>query len=110
MTTKTNKIDRFLASLTNESGVFGLLGDGHGLSFYKMYVRTSRTSKAWWKFETGAAPTTLNPMKYQAEVKVSARAPAVWAPLVKVGAYGHHPDRPAIGKLLARAKELAGSV
>jgi hypothetical protein len=100
------KVDRFVASLTNESEFFGLLGKGYPGSFYKVYVRETRDTKRWWVFEVGAAPSSLDPIKYQARLRVSGRAAAVWAPVPFLADYTHDPAKGSIGKLLARAGEL----
>jgi hypothetical protein len=100
------KVDRFMASLTDESEFFGLLGRGYPGSFYKVYVRQTRDAKRWWVFEVGAAPSSLDPIKYQARLKVSGRAAAVWAPLPFLADYTHDPAKASIAKLLGRANEL----
>ena len=100
------KIDRFLVELTNESEVFGLIGKGYPGSFYKVYARLARDTKTWWKFEWSAGPSKLDPIKYQAELTVSERATAVWAPLTHLVKFAHDPKREALAKLFARAAEL----
>ena len=107
---REDKLARFLATLTEESEFFGLFGDGYPTSFYKVYVRPARTSRQWWKFESGAGPwyTNKDPMKYQASLKVSGRATAVWAPLTRIVDYAFSPEKPAIGRLFERANELNG--
>lgn len=107
---REDKVARFLASLTEESEFFGLFGKGHPTSFYKVYVRPTRTSRQWWKFESAAGPwhTNQDPMKYQAGLKVSGRATAVWGPLGRIADYAFSPEKPAIGRLFDRARALNG--
>lgn len=100
------KVDRFLASLTHESEFFGLIGEGYPNSLYKVYVRSTRSSARWWKFEVEARPVKRNPIKHQANVSVSARGTAIWAPLPHLVHFQYHPDKGSIAKLLARATEL----
>lgn len=103
---KVDKVDVFLAALTPESEFFGLIGEGYPTSLFKVYVRAKRTSSRWWKFGVNAAPVKRDPIKYQAKMQVSARAPAVWAPLAHLPHYQHPPQKAAIAKLLARVADL----
>ena len=101
------KVDKFAASLTNESEFFGLLGNGYPHSFYKVYVRKTKDSKCWWIFQWDAHPTRINPIKHQANLKVEGRVATVWAPLRYLAIdFTHDPERKAIAKLFARAAEL----
>jgi hypothetical protein len=101
------KVDKFVASLTKDSEFFGLLGRGYLGSFYKVYARLTKDSRKWWRFEVGARPSRINPIKYQGDLPVAGRAAAVWAPLPFLADYVHHPERRAIAKLRARAVELS---
>lgn len=103
---QNKKLEKFLASLSEESEFFGVLGTGYPNSFYKVYVRSKKTSKNWWKFEVGAGKTSLNPIKYQASLNVSSRAATVWAPIAYLPEYTYAPWKDSIGKLIERAKEI----
>ncbi len=106
---EAKKVERYLASLTSESEFFGLLGAGYADSFYKVYVRPTKAATKWWKFEAGAGLYHTDPIKYQANLKVSGRAVTVWGPLPEIVSFKWKPDNNAIGLLVARAKELATS-
>ncbi len=103
---EAKKVERYLASLSNESEFFGLLGAGYPDSFYKVYVRSTKTAPKWWKFEDRAAPHHTDPQKYQANLKVSGRAVTVWGPLPEIVSFKWKPHNRAIGLLFARATEL----
>jgi hypothetical protein len=100
------KLDRYLASLSEESEFFGLLGTGYPGSFYKVYVRPTIKGREWWRFESSAGPSTTDPIKHQAKLPVTDRAAAVWCPLPFLADYTHDPAKQSIGLLIARAKEL----
>ena len=101
------KLARFLGSLSTESEFFGILGREHPNSFYKVYVRPTQRSRTWWKFETRAGPTDRDPVKFQAKLDVRKQAVAIWGPLKELGQFTFWNERPVIGRLFERARELA---
>ena len=82
-----------------------MVGKGYPNSCYKVYARPPRKAK-WWRFEVGAAPSTIDPIKDQAKLPVEGRVTVVWAPVHHMINFTHHPERTSIARLLARAAEL----
>ncbi|HVY61523.1 MAG TPA: hypothetical protein VHF22_07710 [Planctomycetota bacterium] len=100
------KIEKYLAELTADAEAFALFGAGYPTSVYKVYVRASPKAK-WWKFDHSVSPNVPDPMKYQARVKMKARAAALWSPIALLNEYQHHPDKPAVVRLMATVKNLS---
>jgi len=100
------KVDRFLAKLTVDSEIFGLVGRGFPGSFYKVYVRAGADSKRWWKFEWTASPSRIDPIEYQARIPVRGRATTIWAPITDLPDFVCSTARPALVKLMQRGAAL----
>jgi len=102
---RDEETEQFLSSLGKWSECFGLIGRGYPNSLYKVYVRATQTSP-WWCFDLGAAPATVDPIEYQANLPVERRAAAAWVPLHYLVNFTHHPDKFPLAKLMARAEVL----
>lgn len=104
---KAEEFEKFLASLTTRSEIFGLLGRGFPNSFYTVYVRPEPTQK-WWRVSwKSAMPVAYDPMQKEGEIEVKERCGAVWGPICYLRVYGHMPG-PALDRLVSRANELTG--
>lgn len=102
------KYDKFLATLTKESEVFGLLGRGFPHSFYKVYVR-SEPGKKWWRIEVrGATAESYDPIKREEKLPVTKRTAVVWAPIGDILHYDHMAGD-ALDRLYERVTELVGA-
>lgn len=83
------KFEKFLATLTKESEVFGLLGKGFPHSFYKVYVR-SEPGKKWWRIEVrGATPEAYDPIRREEKLAVKKRTAVIWSPIADMLHYDH---------------------
>jgi hypothetical protein len=91
--------------LTGDAEILGFFGDGYPTSIYRAYVR-ARPESRWWRFDHGAGPSDVDPVKAQAELPVQARVSVVWTSLSRLADYQHHPDKAAVVLLMARAAEL----
>jgi hypothetical protein len=101
---KGRKIDRWVKALTNDSEFYGLIGKGTD-SFYRVYVRKSKTSK-WWRFEFTANLISSDPIKYCEGLPPEDRVKSVRGELGKMVKYKYFPERVAIKKLFDRSQEL----
>jgi hypothetical protein len=104
---RSAKVERFVASLTVESEFFGLLGTGYRDSFYKIYVRATKDTFRWWRFEVEAGPSRIDPLKNQSDLKVAGRAAAIWAPLPFLCDYEHDPAKRSMARLWSRVADLS---
>jgi hypothetical protein len=104
------RADRFVASLTDESEFFGLIGAGCPDSFYRIYVRLTKESRTWWRFEVGAGPSSINPIKRQGNMNVADRAVAMWGPIPFLADYTYDPEKLSIAKFNSRSLVIQPSL
>lgn len=102
---KEAKTAEYLANLSTDAEAFALFGAGYPTSVYRVYVRASPKAK-WWKFDQSVSPDVADPMKRHAQLRVKARAVALWTPLARLNDYLHHPDKAAVARLMNRVRTL----
>lgn len=100
------KFQKFLAAITKESELFGLLGREYPHSFYRIFIRTDPTAK-WWRIEAGSAQEAKDPFDYQHSLPVKSRTGVVWGS-VQYGLVFDHIEGEPMRRLVARIEEVCG--
>jgi len=98
-----DKIAEFVGLLNDRSEVFAFLTPGT-LRVRCAYVR-AREKAPWWRFERGAEPTRVEPVRDTARPGIADRPVVFWGPLSALAALHAESDRPALAALLYSARD-----